>query len=1066
MLEYHLETLTNRGEETLFENFARRLAEREICPNLLPHTGPTGGGDSKVDSETYPVADTLALGWYFGVGRVAAEERWAFAFSAKKTWRPKVRSDVAKIAATGRGYTTAYFITNRFVPDKARAAIEDQLQKKHKIDVRILDRTWICDRVFDHHHEELAVDALGMSPSILHEVRRGPLDTQREQDLEDTEARIQLALREGGSSFQLVDDCIQAAMLARGLERPRSEVEGRLSRAIRIAKEHGTHRQLLESIYQHAWTAFFWYEDYAQFVSMYREVEDLAKDSRNAQELERLTTLWMSLRNAVDRSALSDNDAQMEQHTTVLTESLTRLTKETERPSTALQARTFLLKVRLLTSPSDRADPILRELTDVVRKAEGLVGYPLEPLAEIVAELGNIFGESAAYETLFETVVETTSRHTGDIAAARALLGRGAQQLDAGKPYTAILTFGRALRRLAAHESRGDLIRALYLCAGAYEQVGLLWAARGTLLVAASIATNEFWSHETVSPAQRVCYNRLKWIELRLGRIPHILAWHEVDATFAEILAAKGFSADATSRGEVAFDAIVGMLFLKSDVWTLRRLTRLPSVLDRLELYNAAPALLYALGRDDALPKEFLEAATADGTIAEYFTKWRDQPAADELPESADPWDTRTVTLRSRILGCQFTVTSQNASPCIELGESMLAALEALLSTGSIERLVAHEPTLTIDIRASEFAEQPFGFEISEHDGRYQLDVRCAKFHPHKLSPDEHSALKRRMFEAMAQILAHVYFWGDDAEARLAALFDDGHALERSIDFTTSFITIGNILGHEPKTALSAWLTATDEEYSLAREEEWDAGARRARAEKAARRASRPKNAEGEAPEELRDPERTVHSKIATVSLIRMPLWERAGWSGTMFLVVPQANLPPVLAPIFKNAEAARQIMAGFKADLGESDKEERLRVTIIRGINRANPFAYRVVIGANLPADVAQDANSQWIVVARSNTMDPDSDINLRRFIDSYESSGSYLLAGAVWHDAQRAPSPASNVRITKRELNIREAWQIGRNDPDAVGIRDDDEPLIPDDGNPAPVLDLLEWMRRNRST
>src|SRR4051794_18213074 len=63
-LEYHLDTLTNRSEETLFETFARRLAEREIAPNLLPHTGPTGGGDSKVDSETYPVADELSHGWY------------------------------------------------------------------------------------------------------------------------------------------------------------------------------------------------------------------------------------------------------------------------------------------------------------------------------------------------------------------------------------------------------------------------------------------------------------------------------------------------------------------------------------------------------------------------------------------------------------------------------------------------------------------------------------------------------------------------------------------------------------------------------------------------------------------------------------------------------------------------------------------------------------------------------------------------------------------------------------------------------------------------------------------
>src|SRR5205823_5365465 len=67
-LEYHLETLTSRSEELLFESFARELAMRAVCPNLLPHTGPTGGGDSKADSETYPVAEQLALGWYIGHG--------------------------------------------------------------------------------------------------------------------------------------------------------------------------------------------------------------------------------------------------------------------------------------------------------------------------------------------------------------------------------------------------------------------------------------------------------------------------------------------------------------------------------------------------------------------------------------------------------------------------------------------------------------------------------------------------------------------------------------------------------------------------------------------------------------------------------------------------------------------------------------------------------------------------------------------------------------------------------------------------------------------------------------
>jgi len=97
---YHLDTLTNRKQEYEFEHFCRRLAEKELCPNLIPQTGPTGGGDGKVDTETYPVADAVSMRWYEGIGRDAAQERWAFAISAKKKWRPKIQSDVAKIVET------------------------------------------------------------------------------------------------------------------------------------------------------------------------------------------------------------------------------------------------------------------------------------------------------------------------------------------------------------------------------------------------------------------------------------------------------------------------------------------------------------------------------------------------------------------------------------------------------------------------------------------------------------------------------------------------------------------------------------------------------------------------------------------------------------------------------------------------------------------------------------------------------------------------------------------------------------------------------------------------------
>ena len=43
-LEYYLATLTNRNQETEFASFTQKLAERTICPNLRPQTGPSRRG--------------------------------------------------------------------------------------------------------------------------------------------------------------------------------------------------------------------------------------------------------------------------------------------------------------------------------------------------------------------------------------------------------------------------------------------------------------------------------------------------------------------------------------------------------------------------------------------------------------------------------------------------------------------------------------------------------------------------------------------------------------------------------------------------------------------------------------------------------------------------------------------------------------------------------------------------------------------------------------------------------------------------------------------------------------
>lgn len=266
--EFHLHSLTSRKEEVAFENFARALAEKELCPNLIPQTGPTGGGDSKVDTETYPVASSIATLWYEGDPSRSTAERWAFAVSAKAKWKPKIDSDVEKIVATGRPYTLAYFISNQAIRDKDRADTEDKLKARYGIEVRILDRSWIVDKVSNHNRWQLVADTLQFE--LQRNIREvpGPLDTGRLKDLEALDKKIEDAAG-GRVSLELVEESLQSALLARSLEKPRTEIDGRFERAERLARGISSHRQLQRIWYQRAWTAIWWFNDPTEALRLY-----------------------------------------------------------------------------------------------------------------------------------------------------------------------------------------------------------------------------------------------------------------------------------------------------------------------------------------------------------------------------------------------------------------------------------------------------------------------------------------------------------------------------------------------------------------------------------------------------------------------------------------------------------------------------------------------------------------------------------------------------------------------------------------------------------------------------
>lgn len=293
-LSHYLDSLTDRNQHQDFEVFARKLCEREICPNLRPQTGPEGGGDGKIDTETYPVAEEISERWYDGMANAGAE-RWGFAFSAKKDWADKVRRDVQGMIDTGRTYDKIFFVTSRPARSKDRLRIEDELQNKHGVRITICDRSWILDRVFENRHQDLAYHYLKAGQYDPDQLVVGPRDFENQKALEALEQSLSKRGQSSGEITQSIADALEAAQLSRMLERPKIETLGRFERAIQLAKKYGTRRQEMHARYERVWTLFWWFDDVSAINDDYEEVEELAFRNDNADDVSKLCNLYSVL---------------------------------------------------------------------------------------------------------------------------------------------------------------------------------------------------------------------------------------------------------------------------------------------------------------------------------------------------------------------------------------------------------------------------------------------------------------------------------------------------------------------------------------------------------------------------------------------------------------------------------------------------------------------------------------------------------------------------------------------------------------------------------------------------
>ena len=1066
VFEYYLDTLTSRKQEYEFEHFARKLAEKEICPNLIPQTGPTGGGDGKVDTETYPVSEQISALWYQG-STEAAGERWAFAVSAKKKWKEKVKADVEKIVDTDRGYKRIYFISSQYIKASTRSALEDELTAKYSIPVTIFDRTWIKECVYEHDRLQLAIETLNISGfDHSSESKKGKLDIAREQELNELENQIRDVYRYRWLEYQLAEDCLHAALLARGLARPRTDIDGMFVRAERIAKKANHPQQRLRIAYKKAWTTYWWFEDLEEFNSLYDDVEELVSDSVSADDLEMLFNLHTVLTTNVRWGEIDPVKAKLEHRTDFLTSKLEIIAADKTRPNNALSARTHLAFKKLGDARfnSEPIDKYLEELNIILTEVQGLAAYSFESTIEVILELGQYLNDNEAYDDLFETIVKLREDRAGKAEVGQMLLRRGYQKQRAGKHYDAIKMLGRAQQFLANRENRAEFIAALYGCGVAYESVGLLWAARANTLAAINQANSEFTATGKFPPTI-ICYlKRLVWLEIQLGRVPCVLEWIQTTDAITRYVLSEERQFDKYFEERNSQDAVLSILLLKTDFWELKWLGFLPEILDKMKLYDSWAALLYVLGYEDRLREEKFIPEGKDANYAkDLFIKLLEQPANKDLPTQPEFLRGRTVTFRSNVMGCDISVTLPNERNSIYLAETILGALESLFATCIQCRMFSHRADFKINVRTSLVKNLDYEFKIVDDEEQLVVSHSPTLFEGHS-----NTAV---IYDWLSELIIHIgarLFIIESPEEFARRLFGEESGMGRAINFSQVAIPLENILGDSPRVTLADWNTEDiEEKFPLKRTVSWNDGVIDEKIDEKKKISELIAESGSTATKDF-DTDNYKHTDLKTSSIINISLWDRAGWSGMVYMYdAEDPNVMPLVGFGFKDIEAGKAIFRGWRKKLGKHDDDEQIRISFITGIDKQKPASYKVMVSSNPSVVPQKPSNRFFTLVSRFQRMDPSSTENLDTFLKNFKRIEKYAMVPVRYiSDTDVSASLNLDLLIIKSELFIKPAWQINENSPEVASILEDDELIIPGDVNAAEVLKRLKKFHSPRKS
>lgn len=1028
-LEYEISQISINQKHDSFENLCCRLAEKLITPNLIPQVGPTGGGDGKTDSETYPVSKFISDRWFISDNKWNENESWAFAISAKTEWRSKAKSDVKKIIETHRNYTKIYFFSNQKISSKNKKELQDQLKQDYNIEVIILDAEWIIQKIYSNSIINDVIECLNLSTVYLEEKVIGSNDAIRISKLSEIEDTINNANRFFELDFQLVENCLESAILSRMLELPKAEVIGKFDRAKRFANKLDNLQQKIRIHYQTAWTYLNWYDDYIEFYNEFVEFRVLAKIDPNLNNIELYLNLYNLLKSVCTieeiKGVIIFNILDDEKE---FVELLKKCSVNYNKPSTALLSNFYLSLINISNKIKENIDITedLISLRECFEKSKNHLDIPFEQLKEIIQIYDKILSDSLEYDNLIDIIAEIESTRVSELSSGKIYLNRGVTKLENNLNSESLIYFGKAVRKLAKEETMSEFYLCLSFLSEAYSKLGLYWAANNCLVSAINIYANEWYRTGKIHSRFFRGVKSILKNEIIIGRLPVLLCWYELFNALNIFFQNE----KKTDNNEIPFDNLIddclSTRLLNTHFEDFEELSYLPDILNNNKFLVSKESVLYLLGHEDLLEVNEPKSSLNITHIKELFNNLAHQPFLNQIAYKTNLLDKEIALLNAKILGISFNVLIIDDIKLLLLSETILAYLESYLAT-SFKGIFPKYEKVSLSIKYAIIDE--FFEIIPESPNKINVNINQL----HALESKEISELT---FELSTQVISKCFTF-ENYEEFFLKLYKDNEISERLsiINEHGSFLT--NILTSSPKFFLKNWKYDSTKNYPLLRE-------------------SNP--IEKIKTEKNKNPKQKFenfnHKNMKFQTIIDAKLWDEARWRGFGVFSAPP-YMPFCILLFFENQEAGKKIFKNWIEEYKQTDIDNAISITIIKGINKNNPHWYKILISKNINKDGME--NEKTIsTLSRFHKMEPNNNINLDNIITLFKNHQKYILAPAYF-DKDLQARPFTELGILKSDLNIIDAWQIGIQHLESVAITNDDIPIIPDNIQNAPILEVL---------